>query len=130
MIFLFLFSDCRNIPLRATFINTFLWIINFQVTIFLSINTTEISLINKAMAVYVCATVTIMLRHPCVSAFSFRANIESHRLDLNEDRERRRNTIIEEAKKERALRKGKLEDNVEEIDQQATNCTCPQRNPM
>ena len=62
------------------------------------------------MAVYICAAVTIMLRHPCVTAFSFRANAESRRLDLNAERERRRNIIIEEAKKERALRKGKLED--------------------
>ena len=106
---LFIFSDCRNIPLRATVVNTLLWIFNFQVGLFFSISTTEISALNKAMAVYICAAITMMLRHPCVSAFAFRANAESRRLDLKEEKERRRNRIIEEAKKEKALRKEKLE---------------------
>ena len=103
------FSDCRNIPLRATVVNTLLWIFNFQVGLFFSISTTEISALNKAMAVYICAAITMMLRHPCVSAFAFRANAESRRLDLKEEKERRRNRIIEEAKKEKASRKEKLE---------------------
>ena len=37
--------------------------------------------------------------------FSFRANVESRRLDMKEERERRRDIVIEEAAKERASRR-------------------------
>ena len=102
-------SDCRNIPLQATLINTLLWILNFLVGLIFSINTTEISALHKAMAVHICANVTIMIRHPCMLVFCFRANTENRNLDLNEERERKRRIIIEEAKKERALRKQRNE---------------------
>ena len=99
-----LIADCRNFPLRATLISTFLWIVNFIVGLFFGISTTEISPLNKAMPICFAAHFTILLRHPCVSAFSFRADAEGRKLDLKEDRERRRNLVIEEAKKDRELR--------------------------
>ena len=37
--------------------------------------------------------------------FCFRANAEGRRLDMKEERERRRNIVIEEAAKERASRR-------------------------
>ena len=37
--------------------------------------------------------------------FCFRANAEGRRLDVKEERERRRNIVIEEAAKERASRR-------------------------
>ena len=86
-------------------ISASLWIINFIVGLFFGISTTEISPLNKAMPIYFAAHFTILLRHPCVSAFSFRADAEGRKLDLKEDRERRRNLVNEEAKKERELRK-------------------------
>ena len=85
--------------LRATLINTLLWIFNFLVGLIFSISTTEISALNKAMAIYICANVTIMIRLPCMLNFCFRANTENRNLDLNEERERKRRIIIEEAKK-------------------------------
>ena len=85
-------------------VSTFLWMINFVVGLFFGISTSEISPLNKAMAISFAAHFTILLRHPFVSAFSFRANAESRKLDLKEERERRRTLVIEEAKKERALR--------------------------
>ena len=85
-------------------VNTFLWMINFIVGLFFGISTSEISPLNKAMAIYFAAHFTILLRHPCVSGFSFRANAENRKLDLKAERERRRSLVIEEAKKERALR--------------------------
>ena len=100
-----LISDCRDIPFRATLISAFLWIFIFILGLSFSVSTTEISTTYKAMAAYICAAITTLLRHPCVSAFSFRANAESRRLDLTEERERRRNTVIQEAKKERESRK-------------------------
>ena len=81
---------------------------------FFGISTSEVTALHKAEAAYFCATVTILLRHPCVSAFSFRANAESRRLDLTEEREKRRNTVIQEAKKEREERKQKTnEDDIQ-----------------
>ena len=56
------------------------------------------------MGAYLVAAVTIMLRQPCVAAFSFRTNAENRRLDMKEQRERRRARVIEEARKERALK--------------------------
>ena len=51
--------------------------------------------------------------------FSFRANVESRRLDMKEERERRRNIVIQEAAKERASRKenatNRIEIQLEEI---------------
>jgi len=114
-------SDCRDIPFRATLISAFLWIFIFILGLSFSVSTTELSPTTKAMAPYICAAVTILLRHPCVSAFAFRANAESRRLDLTEERERRRNTVIQEAKKERESRKLKTNghagcgDQIEEV---------------
>ena len=53
--------------------------------------------------------------------FSFRANAEVRRLDMKEERERRRNIVIQEAAKERAARKENSTNNhiaiqLEEID--------------
>ena len=45
--------------------------------------------------------------------FSFRANVESRRLDMKEERERRRNIVIQEAAKERALRKENTTNHIE-----------------
>ena len=72
------------------------------------------------MAPYICAAATILLRHPCVSAFAFRANEECRRLDMDEEREKRRKSVIEEAKKARDLRKSKAgiqdeEDRIERV---------------
>ena len=51
--------------------------------------------------------------------FSFRANVEGRRLDMKEERERRRNIVIQEAAKERASRKenatNRIEIQLEEI---------------
>ena len=88
-------------------ISAFLWIFNFFLGLGFGISTSEISPLYKAESAYFCATITILLRHPCVSAFSFRANAESRKLDLTEEREKRRNTVIQEAKKEREERKQK-----------------------
>ena len=45
--------------------------------------------------------------------FSFRANVESRRLDMKEERERRRNIVIQEAAKERASRKENATNHIE-----------------
>ena len=47
--------------------------------------------------------------------FSFRANAEVRRLDMKEERERRRNIVIQEAAKERAARKENSTNNHIEI---------------
>ena len=107
----YLISDCRDIPFRATLISAFLWIFIFILGLSFSVSTTEISATYKAMAPYICAAITTLLRHPSVTAFSFVANAESRRLDLSEERERRRNTVIQEAKKERESRKLKTSSN-------------------
>ena len=115
----FTISDCRDIPFRATLISVFLWIFIFIVGLSFSISTIEVSATYKAMAPYICAAATILLRHPCVSAFAFRANEECRRLDMDEEREKRRNSVIEEAKKARDLRKSKAgildEDRIERV---------------
>ena len=117
----FSFPDCRGIPLRATLISTLLWTFSCLIGLFFAISTTEISPLNKAMCIYFNAHFTILLRHPCVSMFSFRANAEVRRLDMKEERERRRNIVIQEAAKERAARKENSTNNhiaiqLEEID--------------
>ena len=73
--------------------------------LFVTISTTEISPLNRAMSLYFAAHFTILLRHPCMMVFCFRANAEGRRLDVKEERERRRNIVIEEAAKERASRR-------------------------
>ena len=113
-------SDCRDIPFRATLISAFLWIFIFILGLSFSISTIEVSATYKAMAPYICAAATILLRHPCVSAFAFRANEECRRLDMDEEREKRRKSVIEEAKKARDLRKSKAgiqdeEDRIERV---------------
>ena len=110
---LFYISDCRDIPFRATLINTLLWTVSCLVGLFFAISTTEISPLNKAMSIYFCAHFTILVRHPCMLVFSFRANVESRRLDMKEERERRRNIVIQEAAKERASRKENATNHIE-----------------
>ena len=116
---LFYISDYHDIPFRATLINTLLWTVSCLVGLFFAISTTEISPLNKAMSIYFCAHFTILVRHPCMLVFSFRANVESRRLDMKEERERRRNIVIQEAAKERASRKenatNRIEIQLEEI---------------
>ena len=117
----FSFPDCRGIPLRATLISTLLWTFSCLIGLFFAIRTTEISPLNKAMCIYFNAHFTILLRHPCVSMFSFRANAEVRRLDMKEERERRRNIVIQEAAKERAARKENSTNNHIEIQLQSSD---------
>ena len=56
-----------------------------------------------------------------MSMFSFRANAEVRRLDMKEERERRRNIVIQEAAKERAARKENSTNNHIEIQLQSSD---------
>ena len=96
-------------------ISAFLWLFTFLLNLGFGVSTSEVSALHKAESVYVCAAITILLRHPFVSAFSFRANAESRRLDLTEEREKRRNTVIQEARKEREERKQKTSSDDDDI---------------
>ena len=112
--FIFYFStsslEGHNVPLSATLVSTVIWIFNFFLCLVFAISPTEITALNKAMGAYLCGSITILLRQPCMTFFAFRIhNTENRRLDKKAERERRRAIVIEEAKQERALRKQNLE---------------------
>ena len=86
--------------------------------LFVVVSTTEISPLNRAMSLYFGAHFTILLRHPCMMVFCFRANAEGRRLDMKAERERRRNIVIQEATKERASRRTENATNHIEIELQ------------